>query len=286
MKLPRLSWHAAFVGAIQLELADYRDSLEFIPEFQLTTEPLRIDCVIIKKPVDIVIKKNIAAIFREVNLIEYKSPGRNISVRDFYKVYAYAYLNTYMKKSSITSLTITFIVNSYPKKLFEHLKNTRNYSIEETSPGIYTIIGDLLPIQVIDNRKLSVDENMWLKGLRKNLEPLETIQISEAAGKLDKALIKPYFYVIAQANALAIEEAMKMRKPEVTIEEVIERSGLGAKLEAKAEARTEAKWKAREKRRTLDIARKMVAFGFPAETVVSITELDAKKVEKLYLKSP
>jgi len=67
-----IAWHPAFIEAIQLELEDYGDFLEFHPEYQLTSEPLRVDCLVIKKPPDIVIKKNIAAIFRDVNLLEYK----------------------------------------------------------------------------------------------------------------------------------------------------------------------------------------------------------------------
>jgi len=46
---PNISWHPAFVEALQKELEAYQDALEFYPEFQLTTEPLRIDCVVIKK---------------------------------------------------------------------------------------------------------------------------------------------------------------------------------------------------------------------------------------------
>ena len=94
-----LGWHPAFVEAIKLELEDYGDSLVFYPEFQLTAEPLRIDCVVVKKTTDIVIKKNIAAIFREVNLVEYKSPDDYISVDDFYKDYAYTYLYASFEKS-------------------------------------------------------------------------------------------------------------------------------------------------------------------------------------------
>ena len=48
-----------------MELQAYRDDLEFLPEYPLTAEPLRIDCVVIKKAKDSVIKKNIAVIFRE-----------------------------------------------------------------------------------------------------------------------------------------------------------------------------------------------------------------------------
>ena len=57
-----------------MELDEYRNVLQFISEYQLNTEPLKIDVVIIKKSRDIPIKKNIAAIFRKENIIEYKSP--------------------------------------------------------------------------------------------------------------------------------------------------------------------------------------------------------------------
>ena len=85
-KSQRISWHPAFIEALQLELEAYEDALEFISEYQLTSEPLKIDCVVIKKTKDIEIKKNIAAIFREWNILEYKSPDDHVSVEDFYKV--------------------------------------------------------------------------------------------------------------------------------------------------------------------------------------------------------
>ena len=90
----KITWHPAFVEALQLELEAYRDSLVFHPEYQLTSEPLKIDCVVVIKAKDLVIEKNIAAIFRETNLLEYKSPGGYVSVADFYKVYGYACLYT------------------------------------------------------------------------------------------------------------------------------------------------------------------------------------------------
>jgi hypothetical protein len=31
--------------------------------------------------------------------------------------------------------------------------------------GVYTVTEDIIPIQVIDNRKLSGGENIWLKSL-------------------------------------------------------------------------------------------------------------------------
>ena len=275
MEQTNIQWHPAFVGAIQMELAEYRDSLEFIPELQLTSGPLRIDCVVVKKARGAVIGKNIAKIFQDVNLLEYKSPGCYLSVADFYKVYAYACLYASLKKTPITAITVSFIVSRFPRRLFAHLKNDRKYTIEKTVPGIYTVKGDIIPMQVIDSRRLPADENLWLNGLRKRLGPLEITRLSDGSAKHDKALIRPYFYVIAQANPLALEEVSKMKKDAVTLEEVLERTGFNARAEARA-----------EERNSLKIARNMVASGFPPETVISMTELDPEKVKELYQKDP
>ena len=43
-------WHSAFFQAIQVELKDYSQFLTFESEHQLTTEPLRMDILIIKNP--------------------------------------------------------------------------------------------------------------------------------------------------------------------------------------------------------------------------------------------
>jgi len=71
-----ISWHPAFVEALQMELEEYQDALEYYPEYQLTSEPLRIDCVIIKKTKDVELKKNIAVIFKTWNLLEYTTTNR------------------------------------------------------------------------------------------------------------------------------------------------------------------------------------------------------------------
>ena len=133
----RIPWHPAFIEAIQLELDGYSDCLEFYPEYQLSSEPLKIDCVIIKKAKEVAITKNIAAIFREANLLEYKSPEGYISVADFYKVYGYACLYASFEKIPITGLTISFVESHYPEKLLKHLKTVCKYQVEENSPGIY-----------------------------------------------------------------------------------------------------------------------------------------------------
>ena len=271
-----IAWHPAFVEAIQLELEAYRDILEFHAEFPLTSEPLRIDCVVIKKVKDAVLTKNIAAIFREVNLLEFKSPGDYVSIADFYKVYAYACLYASLHQISINSITISFVESCHPEKLLRHLKEERGYKLEKRSSGIYTVTGDILPIQFIDSRKLPLDDNLWLKGLSNRLDPLSVLKIGDEITKLDKTnKVKAYMDVITKANFQAIEEAMKMSAPAKSLEEVFERTGFTARVEAKAEARG-------EERKALAIAQNMVNLGYPAEAIVSATRLDEKKVKKLY----
>jgi hypothetical protein len=275
-----IPWHPAFIEAIQLELDDYLDSLEFYPEYQLSSEPLRIDCVVVKKAKDVAIKKNIAVIFRNANLLEYKSPDDYVSVADFYKVYGYACLYASFEKVPITNLTVSFIESRYPEKLLKHLKNVRGYKVEEKSPGIYTVRGDIIPIQIIDNRQLPADENLWLRNLSNRLDPVSVLRVKDEIIRRDKtARIRAYMDAIAKANYSAIEEAMNMSEPAKSLDDVFVRTGLAAKWKEMGAAIGEARAKERE---ALTIAQNLVNLGIPFETVISATKLDPEKVRPMY----
>ncbi|MDR2376497.1 MAG: hypothetical protein LBD96_08680, partial [Treponema sp.] len=195
------AWHPAFVQAFQLELEQYRTVLEFIPEFQLTSEPLRIDLAVIRKLKDVPIEKNIAAIFRSDNLVEYKSPDDHLSVEDFYKMYGCACLYASMKKLAIREITMSFVVSRKPVKLLKHLQEARKYRIRVESPGICQVEGDIVPIQIIDRRELAVEENLWLKGLGKDLEAAAMAAILKGSSeKLGEMEIKAYLDVILRRN--------------------------------------------------------------------------------------
>jgi hypothetical protein len=283
-----IAWHPAFIEALQLELEAYQNILQFIPEYQLTSEPLRIDCVVIKKPKDLVIKKNIGAIFRENNLLEYKSPDDYISVDDFYKVYGYACLYTFIEKASITGITISFVESRYPRELINHLREERGYEVEEKQSGIYIVRGDIIPIQIIDSSKLPEGENLWLKDLNKGLGTKEIDRIAYEVEKQGKgANVKAYLWAITQANIESFMEALKMSDSALTVEKVLEEAGLIAKWEARGEARGvvigEARGEARgNEKKALAIAQNMINLGFPMESIISATELDPEKVKALY----
>ncbi len=139
MKDVFMQWHPAFYADIQICFTEEKEKLIFENEHQLGTKPKSIDVLVIKKDKDKTIEKNIGKIFREHNIIEYKSPKDYLGVDDFYKVYGYAcfYKAEGEKENSIRAeeITITFLTNKRPNKLFSHLKRERGYRIKEQKGG-------------------------------------------------------------------------------------------------------------------------------------------------------
>jgi hypothetical protein len=239
-----IPWHPAFVQALKLELEPYRDALEFIPEYQLTSEPLEIDVVIVKKAPDLVIEKNIARIFRRINVLEYKSPDDYFSVSDFYKVLSYAFLYAALNHTPIEDLTLSIIETRHPRKLFKHIQEAGHGRISETASGIYRLTGYPLEIQVIESKKLPVEENLWLKGLTKDLNPRAAGSILEESRKKGtEAELEAYLYVLINTNQKAIEEVLAMAKKELPFDRLVEEMGLAAKWRAEGEVRGEARGK-------------------------------------------
>lgn len=223
-----IQWHPAFFQAMQMELAEHRNALEFKYEYQLTTEPLRIDLLIIKKPKEYVIDKNIARIFRAENVVEFKSPGDYVSIKDFWKVYAYATLYAAITPQvDLSDMTITFVETRYPKKLIQYLTEERHYTVEQQAPGIYTVSGDYIPIQIIESKKLSERDNLWLKSLTNDLEAGAACAIlEEGRERLRETSPGAYLEVLLRANPKTFLEVRKMLSGNPTFEEVFTEAGI------------------------------------------------------------
>ena len=70
----KTQWHPSFCASMQLELKEYKSILEYLMEYALSTKPLLIDLLVIKKLRGIEIENEIGCRFRSHNVIEYKSP--------------------------------------------------------------------------------------------------------------------------------------------------------------------------------------------------------------------
>ena len=73
----KIQWHPAFDAALQIEFGDEAKYLEFDPEHLISKKPMQID-VLVKNEKHVKLRKNIGRIFRQYNIIEYKSPEDDV----------------------------------------------------------------------------------------------------------------------------------------------------------------------------------------------------------------
>ena len=211
-----LQWHPAFFASIQIELAEEADKLTFKREYPLATRPMLIDVVIIKKNTQDMIRKNIGRIFRQHNIVEYKSPEDYLSIDDFYKVYGYTcfYKSSAKEENSIPAdeLTITFVCKTYPREVVKHLESMRGLLVHQADEGIYYLEGDIFPIQLIVISQLSPENNLWLNSLTNDLKGTSIIEkISNEYRKHRRdELYKSVMNIIVRANNEQFKEATNM----------------------------------------------------------------------------
>ncbi len=211
-KKKTLRWHPAFYAGIQIEFQEDADQLEFIQEHTLGSEPVRTDMLIIKKAGKQTLRKNIGRIFRTYNIIEYKSPDDTLSIDAFYK--AYGYVNFYKALTGnsdtvkISEVTLTLVCSHYPRKLIRHLKEIRDYKIQTEIPGIYEIIGDFIPIQILITHELPMEENLWLRSLSNRIRTTETIGnlLTDYETHKTDPLYRTVMDIIVRANKKTFEE--------------------------------------------------------------------------------
>ena len=143
-KIERDHWHPGFLGAMEIEFRSYRQNLEFDDEHTLSKEPIRIDLLVIKKDKKVRITNQIGDIFRGHNILEYKSPDDGITIDDYYKTMAYAYLYKGMGKTvneiSADELTVTLARDGHPEALFKSIRESGG-TVEQRFPGVYYIEG-------------------------------------------------------------------------------------------------------------------------------------------------
>lgn len=169
LKKLTVNWHKAISNAIQIELMDFSHLLEFKSEQILGKNSYRIDLLIVKKLADRPILKNIAAAFRTYNLFEIKGVGSTLSTDAYYKTIGYAglFIAQTGNRNQITAsdLTLNFLCMCYPRNLMRHLTKERHLVVAKSSQGIYTIVKETFYSQIIVMSELTLEENLYLRGL-------------------------------------------------------------------------------------------------------------------------
>ena len=216
MKTELLQWHPAFYAVAQIEFGEELSKLHFQNEHQLSKKPLLIDVLIIKVRKGDKIHKNIGKIFREHNIIEYKSPDDYLSINDYYKVLGYACL--YQADTETVcqilpdEITITFVCTHFPKKLLTYLTDQKKKTVVRREDGIYYVEEGVFPTQIIVIDQLTAENNFWLSRLRKNLTAANDIEklAEEYRKKRNSPLYSAAMDLLMRANHEAAEEAKDM----------------------------------------------------------------------------
>ncbi|MDE6737563.1 MAG: hypothetical protein K2K07_00510 [Lachnospiraceae bacterium] len=177
----RVSWHEAAACAIEIELRDYADMLQFLTEYILGRNSYRIDLLVIRKLSDCTIPKNIARIFRTYNIFELKGIHSSLTPNAYYKTIGYAGIlidqlsNAGSERYTSLDVSIAFLTFRYPRKLMKHLTVERHLTVEKTSKGVYHISIETFDIQIIVTHELPPEDNLYLCCLTNDLKDRDLI---------------------------------------------------------------------------------------------------------------
>ena len=137
-----IQWHMGFTAAVDLELEENREDLEYAKEYSLNSRPLQADLLVIRKNRGKPVANEIGRLFRGHNIMEYKSPRDELDVDAFYKAGAYAALyKSYGKCSDerkAEDITVSLVRHARPEGLFEYFSG-KGVKVSRPYKGIYYI---------------------------------------------------------------------------------------------------------------------------------------------------
>ena len=184
-----IRWHPGFCGAAEIEFLSNKRDLEFLQEYHLSREPVRMDLLVIKRLTDVPVENEIGHLFREYNVIEYKSPDDGLTIDDYYKTIGYACLYKGLGKTvdqiPAGELTISFFREGYPRELFKKLQSM-GLEVRRCYPGIYYICGKqmLFDTQVVVTGQLNPEIHCALRILSRRARINEAKTFIERAARL------------------------------------------------------------------------------------------------------
>ena len=244
MKDLKIQWHPGFVAAMDLELRKSRDDLWFEKEYNLNTNPLEIDLLVIKKNRDAYIDNEIGRIFRGHNIMEYKSPEDHLDIDTFYKTIAYACLYKASGKTvdsiKADDITMSLVRETKPEGLFQYFEEHK-YSVSSPYHGIYYIAGNtMFPVQIVVTKEFDWSSHIWLGALSDRLEKQNMVEllenINKLSGKADRELADSVLQVSVEANKQIVEELMGDDDRCEALMEIMEPQLLKREREGKKEA--------------------------------------------------
>ncbi len=216
MSETKIQWHPAFIAAMNLEMADSRDCLNFDREYNLNVKPLVIDLLITKKKPDSFIDNEIGHIFRGHNILEYKDPEDSLNIDVFFKTEGYACLYKSYGKTvdaiAESDVTITLVRDAKPAGLLGYFAE-HGYQVSSPYRGIYYITGNIpFPAQLVVTKELKPELHVWLRALSGRLLKQDLHKLLERMrrlhAKMDREYAEAVLEVAFRANIQIIKDLM------------------------------------------------------------------------------
>ena len=91
------------------------------------------------------------------------------------------------------------------------MKEVRHYTIDNPEEGIYYVIGDILPIQILVTNRLSPEKNLWLYSLTDTLEDMSVTRrlLEDYKKNKEDQLYQAVMEIIVKANENRLKEGKR-----------------------------------------------------------------------------
>ena len=91
------------------------------------------------------------------------------------------------------------------------MKEVRHYIIDNPEEGIYYVIGDILPIQILVTNRLSPEKNLWLYSLTDTLEDMSVTRrlLEDYKKNKEDQLYQAVMEIIVKANENRLKEGKR-----------------------------------------------------------------------------
>ena len=218
---PPNDWHSWMDALLHIILYPFK-SVKIVSEFKLGVQPPRADFVVISEDEYVDLGLEIFDIFLEHNVIEFKSPGDELSFFTICKGVGYVcfYISVMHEKGidiDFSQVTLTFIRDKKPEKLLRELSD---YVEEGPIEGIYYIKNWMVgfPIQIVHSKVLKGDKYAGFRTISDNpeVEDIEELfrQSKDEANLALRRFYSAYWSISAKLTGDKLEEA-KRRNPKM-----------------------------------------------------------------------
>ena len=168
--------------------------------------------------------------------------------------------------------------------MLRKLEQDRKFSVEQQDSGIYYLVGDAIPIQLVIVPKLSKEHNYWLNNLRNDLKAGSEIKnfIESYSKNKNSKLYQALADAVMRANWEKLKEGSNMCE---ALKELFaddfkesELKGMNAgRIEGKIEGRTEG-----AASKIIELVIKKHQKGYTAEDTADMLEEPVSRIRQIY----